>query len=73
MTTRYLTPDNMPPSKEDYDLLYAQFIAVILSTGKTQITVPHAIKHPLTKHAGALVVEKQVDSHWTIYTVVPAP
>jgi hypothetical protein len=70
---RYLCPDHNPPSNDDYRELYAQFIALILSTGKTSITVPHSIKHPLNPDSGVLVVRKQVDNHHTTFTVEPAP
>ena len=73
MSVKYLCPDSNPPSREDYDELYAQFIAVILATGKTAVTVSHAIKHPLTTGPGVLVVEKQVDSAYTTYIVTKAP
>ncbi len=73
MTDRYVCPNNDPPSREDYDELYAQLVAVILATGKVSITVPHSIKHPLNPSAGVLVVKKQVDSAYTIYTVEAEP
>jgi hypothetical protein len=70
---RYLIPNNQPPTREDYDELYAQFIALILSTGKLSMTVPHSIKHPPNPSAGVLVIRKQVDMNHTIYTVETAP
>lgn len=73
MTARYLTPNKMPPTLEDYNELYAQFIALILSTGKLSITVPHSIKHPANPDAGCLIVQKQVDMSYTTYTVVIDP
>jgi hypothetical protein len=71
----YLVPDHNPPTRAEYDELYAQFIGLILSTGKVEARVPHSIKHPLTGHAGNLVVAKEVDEvrHQTVYTVVPMP
>jgi hypothetical protein len=73
MTARYLVPNNQPPSRADYDELYAQFIALILSTGKTTATVPHSIKHPANLTSGVLIVEKKVDSYYTTYTIVAQP
>lgn len=71
----YLSPNRNPPSREDYDELYAQFVALILATGKDEVRVPHSIRHPLTDHPGSLIVAKEVDDvrHQTIYKVVPAP
>ncbi len=73
MTKLYVSPKNEPPSREDYDHLYAQLVAVILATGKVSITVPHSIKHPLNPSAGVLVIAKQVDSAYTTYTVEAEP
>lgn len=72
MSKKYLTPDDSPPSQSDYQALMAQFIALILATGKTSITIPHSIRHPLTNAHGILVVEKETDDgkHTTTYTVV---
>ncbi len=66
---RYLVPENQPPTREDYDELYAQFVALILSTGKVSMTVPHSVKHPATLSAGKLVVRKEVGGSHTTYTV----
>ena len=70
---RYLFPNNDPPSREDYDELFAQVVALILSTGKLSMTVPHSIKHPLNPNAGVLVVRKDVGNHHTTYTVEVEP
>ena len=70
---RYLIPNHDPPTREDYNELYAQFIALILSTGKISATVPHSIKHPLNPSRGVLIVKKQVDSSYTTYTVETEP
>jgi hypothetical protein len=70
---RYLVPKNQPPSREDYDELYAQFIALILATGKTSVTVPHSIRHPMNPSAGVLVVKKEVGGSYTTYYVEQAP
>lgn len=70
---RYLVPQNQPPTREDYDELYAQFIALILSTGKLSMTVPHSVKHPATLTGGVLVIRKDVGGSHTTYTVEQAP
>lgn len=72
---RFLCPISDPPSRADYDELYAQFIALILASGKTEARVPHSIRHPATEHAGKLVVTKEVDENHkqTIYAVMQAP
>jgi hypothetical protein len=72
---RFLCPIADPPSRADYDELYAQFVALILSTDKTEARVPHSIRHPMTNKPGKLIVAKEVDDvrHQTIYTIVQAP
>jgi hypothetical protein len=68
----YLYPNDDPPSKEDYAELYAQFIALILSTGKTEMTVPHKITHPKFEHK-KMLIQKKVDFDHTTYSIVPEP
>jgi len=66
MSLRYLAPNDSPPSWKDYEELYAQFIALILSTGKTEMTVPHRLEHP--KFANRkILIQKRVDSAHTTY------
>jgi hypothetical protein len=68
LSLQYLMPSSLPPTREDYEELYAQFIALILSTGKTEMTVPHRISHPKFENAVKLI-QKRVDQAHTTYIV----
>jgi hypothetical protein len=71
MTTQFLVPGDNPPSMNDYQSLYAQFIALIVSRGLTEQVVPHVYSVPYQEGCN-LMVAKEVDdaNQTTTYKIV---